>query len=145
MGLDMYLTNEIYIGAKYKHREVTGKIELFQGKNPVAIDLSKVSSITEDVGYWRKANQIHKWFVDNVQGGEDDCQEHYVDYEQLLQLKALCEKVLETKDASLLPPQDGFFFGGTEISEYYFQDLKDTIEIIDGLNEGGNYYYRASW
>ena len=27
----------------------------------------------EDVGYWRKANQIHNWFVQNVQGGEDDC------------------------------------------------------------------------
>lgn len=30
-------------------------------------------NIIEQVGYWRKANAIHKWFVDNIQDGEDDC------------------------------------------------------------------------
>ena len=27
----------------------------------------------EEVGYWRKANAIHGWFVRNVQNGKDDC------------------------------------------------------------------------
>ena len=34
------------------------------------------SRIIEQVGYWRKANQIHNWFVENVQDGEDDCCYH---------------------------------------------------------------------
>ena len=25
------------------------------------------------IASWRKANAIHKWFVDNVQDGVDDC------------------------------------------------------------------------
>lgn len=34
------------------------------------------SDIIQNVGYWRKANQIHRWFVDNVQDGDDDCDYH---------------------------------------------------------------------
>lgn len=33
-------------------------------------------SIKEEVGYWRKANAIHDWFVENVQDGIDDCHFH---------------------------------------------------------------------
>ena len=29
--------------------------------------------IMEMVGYWRKQNAIHNWFVENVQDGIDDC------------------------------------------------------------------------
>ena len=32
--------------------------------------------IMEQVGYWRKANQIHNWFVEHVQDGVDDCEYH---------------------------------------------------------------------
>ncbi len=31
-----------------------------------------------NVAYWRKNNAVHKWFVDNLNNGEDDCQEYYV-------------------------------------------------------------------
>lgn len=47
----------------------------------------------QNVGYWRKANMIHKWFVDNVQGGVDECQVTQVSKEQLLSLIHLCEEV----------------------------------------------------
>jgi len=77
--------------------------------------------------------------------GKDDCQESYVTYEQLMELKALCEEVLKTKDASKLPPTSGFFFGSTEVDEYYFQDLEDTIKQLSGLDPEGSYYYQASW
>lgn len=50
--------------------------------------------IFEQVGYWRKANAIHRWFVQNVQGGVDDCGTYIVTREQLEQLKATCEQVL---------------------------------------------------
>lgn len=86
MGLDQYLTRKIYIGGEYKHRNVTGSIKIKINGVPVDVDLKKVSYIEERAGYWRKANQIHNWFVENVQGGEDNCKSYYVDQEQLREL-----------------------------------------------------------
>ena len=145
MGLDMYLKKRIYVGAEYEHNRVTGAIELKQGDKTVEVDVGKVSEIIERVGYWRKANQIHKWFVDNVQDGKDECQESHVEYKDLLKLKNICQRVIETKDPTELPPQKGFFFGATEVDDNYFLDLKETIEIVDALDPKGDYYYRASW
>lgn len=53
-------------------------------------------SIIEHVGYWRKANHIHKWFVENVQDGEDDCGYYEVDQEQLEELLDIC-KLIKSK------------------------------------------------
>ena len=53
--------------------------------------------IKEEIGYWRKANQIHNWFVKNVQDGEDDCHYHNeVTKEVLEELLAICQKVLDS-------------------------------------------------
>lgn len=145
MGLDMYLKKTIYVGASYAHNKVSAKIDLKIGDRTVKVDVSKISTITEDAGYWRKANAIHNWFVTNVQDGDDNCREHDVSYEQLQELKKLCKKVLETKDSTLLPPTAGFFFGSTEANEYYFQYVEDTIKIIDDLDPDGDYSYRSSW
>lgn len=49
----------------------------------------------EEVGYWRKANAIHKWFVENVQDGEDDCGQYEVCKEQLEELLDVCKEVLD--------------------------------------------------
>lgn len=94
-------------------------------------------SICQPVGYWRKANAIHKWFVDNVQNGNDDCSPYEVTKSQLKELFELCFKVIsessihDTKVAEeLLPTTSGFFFGSTEYDEWYFRDLVTTIEII---------------
>lgn len=51
------------------------------------------TSIYDEIAYWRKANQIHKWFVDNVQDGEDDCGDYEVSEEQLRDLLAVCVTV----------------------------------------------------
>ena len=145
MGLDMYLEKKIYIGANYKHRNAKVEIKVTVGENPVAINPEKISEITESAAYWRKANAIHKWFVDNVQDGKDDCEQHYVSWLNLQELRDLCVEVLEKKNTEKLPPTSGFFFGSTEIDDGYFEDLKDTIKIIDSLDKDGDYYYRASW
>ena len=150
MGLDMYLNKRIYIGANYNHNNVKGVIELTQGHDnePIKIKLNKVTYIIENVGYWRKANHIHNWFVNNVQDGNDDCGDYYVSTEQLKQLLTECEAVLTNKDkaAELLPTQSGFFYGGTDYDEYYYQDCQETISIIkETLEQPAEYYYRASW
>jgi len=145
MGLDMYLTKRVYVGGNYEHNKIEGKIEITRQGEALKVDLKKVTSIIEEAGYWRKANAIHKWFVDNVQDGVDNCSEYYVDFSQLEELKSLCEEVLKTKDATKLPPEGGFFFGSTDVDEYYFEDLRETIKIINSLEPGEEYYYRSSW
>lgn len=53
--------------------------------------------IKEEVGYWRKANHIHKWFVEHIQDGEDDCDYHReVREEDLVELLEICNTVLES-------------------------------------------------
>lgn len=176
MGLDMYLNKRTYVGANYKHRKITGKIELFKGdeKEPIKISFNKVSEIIEQVAYWRKSNQIHNWFVENIQDGVDDCGEYYVPYDKLLELKELCEKVKkifinipliekeitppygnkymhevfdidQSKLEELLPTKSGFFFGATHYDEYYLEEVKNTIEQLDNLDEDRDYYYTSSW
>lgn len=100
MGLDMYLSKKIYVGANYEHNKVEGVIELTKDSKPLQVNLKKVKYIEEEAAYWRKANQIHKWFVDNVQNGEDDCGEYDVSNTQLQELVDLCKKVLEVAKVS---------------------------------------------
>ena len=51
--------------------------------------------IWQNVAYWRKANQIHDWFVENVQDGNDDCDMYEVDKWQLEDLLHTCQIVKE--------------------------------------------------
>jgi hypothetical protein len=107
----------------------------------------------DQVGYWRKANQIHRWFVDNAQDGIDDCGTYDVSREQVEKLLGLVEGVLdgklEAQDA--LPFMTGFFFGSTEYGEWYMEDLKDAkkilTEILDNedLKQDWKLQYHASW
>lgn len=109
--------------------------------------------IMEQVGYWRKANQIHNWFVEHVQDGVDDCCYHHeVTKEDLEELLDTCHEVLCNHDLAelRLPTQCGFFFGCTEYDEYYFDDLKNTIDIITKILETTDFdkemiYYVSSW
>lgn len=160
MGLDMYLTKKKYVGAMYDFRNVTGTIDIKIGDKKLPINFSKVSYIEEQIAYWRKANAIHKWFVDNVQEGNDDCREYYVTLDQLKSLRNLCYEVISnredlTKVAELLPTQSGFFFGGTEFDEWYFNEIEYTISMLDEeINEeeqsrengiSNEFYYQSSW
>lgn len=110
----------------------------------------------ENVAYWRKANMVHKWFVDNVQGGEDDCGSYKVDINDLKELLELCKELYKSRDPeqaeSLLPTQEGFFFGSYEYDEFYWEDIKETIEQLERIikeDEESNieyvYTYSSSW
>ena len=68
--------------------------ECSRGKVRKDIKPERVKYIEEEVACWRKANQIHKWFVDNVQDGNDDCKQYYISHEQLQELVDICKKVL---------------------------------------------------
>lgn len=150
MGLDMYLNSKNYV-KNWTHMSPEEKhvISIVKGDgSPTKIDVSRISYVIEEIGYWRKANHIHRWFVENVQGGKDDCGDYYVDPDKLKELLAICQQVKADHSlaATLLPTQKGFFFGGTEYDEYYFKDIDDTIRIIEtAQNADGDLHYHSSW
>ena len=140
MGLDMYLRAK-------KH---------FYDEDPVAKQIAEAVSVNREVSevifkamYWRKANAIHAWFVENVQEGEDDCFPYELEKEKLVELIDLCKKAIETKDADILPPQEGFFFGSNTIDEDYWWGLQNTIDgltkTLGDFSEGFYFEYQSSW
>ena len=150
MGLDMYLSKKTYVKYWEHNGDNNYEVTVTKAGKPTNIDPKKVSYIVEEVGYWRKANQIHQWFVENVQQGEDDCQESYVSREKLEELLGVCKIVKNHKEKAeqILPTQSGFFFGGTEYDEYYYQDIDNTIEILEEAlsdESADDFAYRASW
>lgn len=159
MGLDQYLYRETYVKRwSYMKEDELFTVNVSKGGNEFGyINPEKVAYIKEEVAYWRKSNQIHNWFVQNVQNGEDDCEPHYVHYNKLRELVEICEAVLADRDKAqeLLPSQGGFFFGSTEYGEGYFWDLEETIKMLKPLVEEAekaeqekhwmDFYYRSSW
>lgn len=133
MGLDMYL-----------HKR---KLNAQKGPDGFYSDEDDI-----EIGYWRKANAIHEWFNQNCAEGDcENCEIYDVSKSDLIELIDTCERVLSNHDLAeeLLPPSEGFFFGSTEIDEYYFRDLQETIEICkEALNVDFNewkVYYYAWW
>jgi hypothetical protein len=153
MGLDMYLTRKTYV-KQWSHQkpEEQFEITITKGGKPYdGIDISNVTNIEEEVGYWRKANQIHRWFVENIQNGVDNCGEYSVSKGELEELRNICTEVLNdhSKAEELLPSASGFFFGNTDYDEWYYNDVQHTIEIIDKIigetNPNQDIYYSSSW
>ena len=150
MGLDMYLNKHTYV-QQWEHQKPEEKynVEVTKGGETANINPKKVKYIIEEAGYWRKQNQIHRWFVENIQNGTDDCGEYYVSKDALASLLELCEKVKADNALAdeLLPGVSGFFFGGTEYDEWYFNGIDNTIEILKEAleDENGEYLYSSSW
>ena len=132
MGLDMYLEARRFI-SNWRDEDKPLQ-EAVNAAIPDRGDMN-VNTVICQAAYWRKANQIHKWFVDNVQDCKDDCGTYYVSQEQLKSLRDVCQRVLENHSLakSLLPSQGGFFFGSTDYDQGYYDDLKDTVEQLDKL------------
>ena len=130
MGLDMYL--------RLRHSTGYGKsFETFD--NAYGSDWKCTTKIY-DVIEWRKANAIHKWFVDHVQGGKDDCGRYPVTVENLHKLRADCMAAIDyytdgdIEGASVyMPTTSGFFFGCTDYDSYYADDLRTTIQVCSKL------------
>lgn len=159
MGLDMYLYVRDYKSlSKWDKNFTNKKVDSFYPKDLQEFARNHIKNnflskqTMYQVGYWRKFNALHNWFVERCADGEDNCQLIYVSHEKFLELKTICEKVLKDHSLAkeLLPTQDGFFFGTTEYDEWYFSDLEYTLELfneIEKLLNKTNYelLYEASW
>lgn len=201
MGLDMYLKRGKKIPKK-SNRQLVDLANKYSWLKESDLDrvptnikdylqkgVSEYSGVhydlTTEVGYWRKANEIHEWFVQHIQNGVDECNTYIVPKVALQALLSDCKKVLasselkvvgqrtvkdfdnekndfvektvdvlELADTSvakeLLPTHEGFFFGSYEYNEWYVQDLKDTIEILEKVLAETDFTkefitYHSSW
>lgn len=154
MGLDMYLSAKKYMSRYFDEKDserINSINELFGIEGDEENDYGAQEVIFR-AAYWRKANAIHQWFVDNVQDGQDDCELYFVTREQLESLMKLCEEILADKKKAqeLLPTVNGFFFGGTDYDDWYMQDLEYTVErftkiLNDPAFVKADFYYQSSW
>ena len=153
MGLDMYLYKKHYVkNWDYMSNEERHTISLKKGKKKLDhIKPDRICYVVEEVMCWRKFNALHKWFVDNIQEGVDDCKESFVDESDLKMLLETLTYVYDNKDTAetILPTAQGFFFGSDEIDEYYWEEVKSTIiqlkDLLEEDNKGASFYYRSSW
>ena len=169
MGLDMYLEiRKSEYCSKY-HQDKGSDLALEYPKDitefiPNLTDLRISRQTNYEVGYWRKANHIHNWFMQNCARRDeydnpiDDCSPIEITVDKLEKLLDTCKKVLADHSLAetLLPRQSGFFFGSTTYDEYYFGEIERTIEIIEPVLKFAKHkleiedydwevYYQASW
>ena len=160
MGLDMYLSKRTNV-QNWDHMTPEERHTItVTGPQAATIKPERIAYIEEQVGYWRKANAIHRWFVEHCQDGVDDCRHAYVSREQLAELRDLCRSLVsvyeidpETATARAtaeLPPQSGFFFGSTDTDDWYWQDLRETANLLtaalDEIGDGWDeFQYQSSW
>jgi hypothetical protein len=164
MGLDMYLIARKYISGWRHEKNPAVKAafdKMVEASGLLPTDIAPGSpsgNIELRVGYWRKANAIHAWFVKHVQNGEDECEPHGVDPQQLVALLETCRSVLQHKGTpkaaemadAILPPQAGFFFGSTEVDDWYWEGITETIEMLERITTNARFadwafIYQSSW
>ena len=163
MGLDMYLSKKTYV-KKWGHEKPEESFDVSVKKGGVNfpdIKTERVSYVTEEVMYWRKANQIHGWFCNNCEELTPEVS-YLVTRENLEELLDVCKKTIEILDKStktskkvvsgwsggkemmtdidvydtedvleLLPPTQGFFYGSDTIDDWYRKDIEDTIKMLE--------------
>ena len=130
--------------------------------------------VSTEAMYWRKANQIHDWFVKNAQDGIDDCLTYpvsiiclvylYDDITTILDGVRFPSKDRMYKDTNkwnaplanislaqeLLPTSSGFFFGDTHYNKWYFDDLRNTKKFLRRVlkqttRNNWTFNYHSSW
>lgn len=175
MGLDMYLYAKKYVSGIDYTRNAQGEYDRWENTDldtvASAVGLERKdldedmpsATVSVKVAQWRKANQVHSWFVDNVQDGDDNCREHCVSRDELDDLRELCRQVLDMRDRQeanpdealptaddILPVREGFFFGNYEYDEYYYEQVQYTYDTLDRLLTNDkfkdfDFAYDSSW
>jgi len=183
MGLDMYLHRNLDQKALLNDKKVlfniAPAIEADQNdEKATALNNTIIEALTpaDDIynttvsvlaGYWRKANAIHNWIL-NKTNEDDNCQNIDISKETLQAFLVDINHVLISRESEsedeaesialeTIPPTEGFFFGDSDIDDYYYESLVDTKHIIEKelrlekeLTEAGfefaiSWTYRASW
>lgn len=173
MGLDMYLSRELYLGDDDDVQKIIVKKKTHKGETTKVFERPQGATLTQEVAYWRKTNMVHRYLTDPNNSGifcvDGDMRTEF-DVEVLRDLRHQCQKVLKVaglkddvivnadKVADLLPTKSGYFFGSISYDKGYLEAVKYTVEQLDRvlaeheqlLKEGFNefqitYKYFASY
>lgn len=126
MGLDMNLMKKTDV-KNWSFREDTWEVNVRKnGETYRNIKQDRVKYVVEDVAEWRKANAIHRWFVENVQNGEDDCGRYELGRSELESLLETVNQVL--KSTKLVP---GDVYVGTRHSGGASEDMYDEGHVLE--------------
>lgn len=115
---------------------------------------SVLTKIRYQIGYFRKFNALHSYIVKTFADGIDECQDIILYKEDVEKIKKVLDDVLKAntvgKAKELLPVQSGFFFGGTDYDEFYFDDVKVAADLMQRLLDNFDFenyqlVYQASW
>lgn len=121
-----------------------------RGKDAGPVSDDESYDEANEVAYWRKFNALHGWFVEHIQNGVDDCGSYEISKEQLVDLLEVLEEAYILKDAFMLPPTSGFFFGSTDVDEWYWERVSTSVVTISNLIDSTDWenvklFYFASW
>lgn len=157
MGLDMYLSQRVTVGADMADRLAAGLgVERHR-------DADWAPAVFEPViGYWQRANHVHGYFVAlGYRAGRLE-----VTMGDLRRLERLCLEILDMAEdggdqwvlhaSGVLPRVDGPFFGPQDYDQRYLDDLSLTVEIVDVAARNAKsllhasvdeitYVYEATW
>lgn len=124
MGLDQYLHAEKHVSgytfSPEGNRTLYGMLVGWLEADSIVDPETPIATVKFTAAYWRKANAIHRWFVENVQGGNDDCGDYYVSRDQLANLRTSCLRVLggsETKPGEVYAGTSWHNEGGETVEE----------------------------
>jgi hypothetical protein len=147
MGLDMYLSARRYT-SEYSDKEANAQLAPLADKFlPPDGNFGSIT-ISRDVAYWRKSNQIHSWFVNNVQEGKDDCGTYDVSREQLEELRNICVRIRDETVMKKGKIANGYSYdGGKKIPIMEDGEImvnaelaKELLPCVEGFFFGSNDY-----
>lgn len=100
------------------------------------IRLKKKKVASEVMGRFKKTNQIHRWFLENIQNSVDDGRFYLVEEYQFKKLFKLCTTVDSNPERAeeLLPTLKGFDIGSAKYDEIYFENLSKVLIILGHIN-----------
>lgn len=129
MGLDMYLTAEVY-----HQRAVCVDID----DKPYGLKIEQFHA-----GYWRKHPNLHGFIVKAFANDMDNCQCIYLTEENL-------EEIIRSIKEKELPHTEGFFFGQSDGSEdeesiFIFEKVLAWLREEPAPDTSRYVFYRASW
>lgn len=156
MGLDMYVN--------IRHKDTQSKIDAYEAwENKYSYE--EWQRLTEEqreewrnsepeyeyddmygkeLMYWRKANQIHNWFVQNCQNGVDDCGRYAITVADLMKLKELCEKILTMTEKRKAMRYTSFSATEKEEVDVRFLTLEGVEYAIEHLPSRSGFFFGST-
>lgn len=155
MGLDMY----IYGAKKKKSLDIEAFVKKLNEdewvEEEMYADRESANDTLIELAYWRKAHTIHKWFVDNVQDGVDECFVYIINDDILFKLLEYIETSIK-EVLKIIGPNfkiedhwNGKIYNLTDDMHLYLEltNTKELIEKVIQIDKKDDVHllYYSSW